>query len=433
MSEEVVFERNYDFVPVNDKQRLFLETPATEVLYSGAVGAGKTRALCTKGYVLNLLYPGNRGLLVRKEFTTLPASTLKTLLEEVIPPHMVIKHDTQKHFIVHKTGSFDKDGNEIYSEIWYFGLDKKATQDYNTKILSTQWGWIGVDEIVEISETDYDVLKTRLRFKIPYLDDKENDEVIRPIFGATNPDGPMHWLYKKFFLETKKDRLVVLTTAYENLRLPKNYIKGLEESLTGLTRERLLYGRWVQAEGVIYKTFDPAKHVIGDERLLALNSYKYLIAGADSNFPLPRACVLIGVCGDGSRHVIDEFYKTNAYVENLKEWLIDWKKQTKLTIRVYHDPSDPQAISKLNSQGVYVSKANNDVIPGISTVDGHISNGRLFIHKRCIGVLKEIMSYAWDKEREGERPNKDFPDHAMDALRYALHTEKTLQYTPVLG
>jgi len=435
MSAEVEFERTYDFIPINDKQKLFLETPCTEVLYSGAVGAGKSRALCEKGFLLNLLYPGNRGLIVRKEFTTIPASTLKTLLEEVIPPHMIVKHDTQKHFIVHKTGHYDRAGKEIYSEIWYFGLDKKASQDYNTKILSTQWGWIGVDEIVEITEADYDVLKTRLRFKIPYLSDAENDEVIRPIFGATNPDGPTHWLYKKFFEETKTNRLVVLTTAYENPKLPAKYITELEDTLTGLTRERLLNGKWVQAEGIIYKSFDPVKHVIDSEYpredggFLRLDEYKYYIVGADSNYPKPRAAVFIGVTGDGRVHVLDEFYREGAFVQDLKRWLEEWKTKVKwYNIRVYHDPSDAEAIKILHTQGINVFKAVNAVVPGISSVSYYFDTNKIRIHKKCTGLIKELQGYKWKKDAEGEQPDKDTPDHACDALRYAIHSDKMGSY-----
>lgn len=434
MTEVEVFERTYDFIPINNKQKGFVESTAKELLYSGAVGAGKSRAICEKGFFLNLKYPGNRGLIVRKEFTTLPASTLKTLLEEVIPPHMVVRHDRQQHFIVHKTGSFDKDGKDILSEIWYFGLDKKASQDYNTKILSTQWGWIAVDEITEISEADYDVLKTRLRYKIPYLSDEDNNLIHRQIFGATNPDGPMHWLYKKFFEETKPSREVMLATAYENARLPTAYLKQLEETLTGLTRDRLLLGKWVQAEGIIYKTFDPLKHVIDDETkleeggFLRLIDYKYFLVGGDSNFPLPRAHVIMGVYTvDGVKHVhvLDEFYKRDAHTEEAIAWMKTWRLKVRLNqFRGFHDPSDSQGISKMNGAGLSIAKANNEIIPGISSVDNYFSNNRIRIHKKCIGLIKELQGYKWKKDSEGETPDPDCSNHACDALRYALHSDK---------
>jgi len=422
------------FEPCNEQQRLFMESTHSEILLSGAVGAAKTRSLCEKGYMLNLLYPGNKGLIVRKEFSTLRSTTLHTLLAQVIPASHIVEHNRAEHRIVHKTGVFDTAGKEILSEIWYFGLDKGASQDYPTKILSTEFGWIAADETVELEEHDWDVLKTRLRHTISYFTKEQNDKIPRQIFGATNPDGPNHWLYKRFFLDETDNRLAILTTPYDNPYLPKSYIHELEQSLTGLTRERLLYGKWVQAEGIIYKTFDPIKHVIDDNvpaeegGFLPLHEYKYFIVGADSNFPVQRAAVIIGCTSDGRRHVIDEFYRTNAYVQDLKEWLIEWKSRLKMyTLKVYHDPSDAEAIKILPSPGISVFRAVNAVVPGISSVDYYITNNHFRVHKRCRGLISEFQMYKWRKGTEDSiapEPDKSTPNHALDALRYALHSDK---------
>lgn len=411
------------FKPNNEKQRKYIASAATEILYSGAVGAGKSFAICQKMHMLMLMYPGNKGLLVRKENTAVKRTTVSTLLEEVIPPDHILAINRSEGFVRIRTGAFDIDGKEIFSEIHWTGLDKAAGQDYPTKILSTQFGAIGMDEAIECSEKDWEVLMTRLRYKPTSLTDKESDAMPRQIFCATNPDGPNHWLYKRFFDNAKEDRVVVLATPYDNPNLPKQYIKNLEENLAGLTRDRLLFGKWVQSEGVIYKNFNPRTMVIEKSALLPMNDYKRFVLGADSNFPLPRAACIIGIRGDGFVDVIDEFYVAHAHVDDLKAWLIEWRERLNTNLTVYHDPSDAHAISKLRGEGVLVKKANNQVVPGISSVSFFIDHEKFRITKSCPNLIRELQTYKWSKDREGDRPDKS-DDHAVDALRYALHSDK---------
>ena len=52
-------------------QRQFMQCKDRQILYSGAFGAGKSRIGCEKGNFLSNIYPGNKGLVVRKKFTDL--------------------------------------------------------------------------------------------------------------------------------------------------------------------------------------------------------------------------------------------------------------------------------------------------------------------------------------------------------------------------
>jgi phage terminase large subunit len=66
--------------------------------------------------------------------------------------------------------------------------------------------------------------------------------------------------------------------------------------------------------------------------------------------------------------------------------------------------------------------AVNDVLPGINEVKRRLAvkkNGRpsLYIHPRCVNLISELESYAWQEGKE--KPEKQ-GDHAVDSLRYAL-------------
>jgi len=413
------------FAPCNDKQKRFLESTKRYLMYSGAVGAGKSLMGCWKGLMLNLMYPGNKGLICRKEARSLQGSTIKTLLEKVLPEEWVINYNVQKGEITHHSTN-----QEIPSTITFCGLDKRADQTYPTKIGSTEYGWIFIDEGTELEEGDWHMLSTRLRYLIPNLTDKENAVVPRQMFTATNPDAPTHFLYKFFFQSPSQDREVILTNPYENPYLPTEYIRSLEESLTGIARERLLFGKWVQAEGVIYKTFSMEKHIVKDNVFLPIKDYQAVYFGADSNFPLPRAAVIAGIREGGKIDILEEFYQPNAHVEDLIVWLTSWQKKREWTIYGYHDPSDPTAIDKINNAyGLSCEKADNSVIPGISEVSRLFDQGLIRINETCLNLTRELQSYRWKIKKEGDSPRK-LNDHLCfvgDTLILTLDGEKKIK------
>ena len=219
------------FSPANEKQRDFLNSTRKYLMLSGAVAAGKSLIGCYKGFMMNIKYPGNRGLICRKEARSLPGSTIHTLLTQVIPSDWIVSYNRMRGELVHKTMT-----PGVHSTIIFSGLDKKADQSYPTKIGSTEYGWIFFDEGIEGNEGDWMMLSTRLRYKIPHLSDEENSQIHRQLFTATNPDSPYHWLHKFFFESKDDDREVFLTTPYDNPFLPEGYLKALEGSLTGIAR-----------------------------------------------------------------------------------------------------------------------------------------------------------------------------------------------------
>ena len=412
--------------PISEAQKKFFQSRKRYVLLSGGAGAGKSMAGCIKGFMLNQVYPGNRGLIVRKEATSLRGSTIKTLLERVIPPEYIISYNQATGVLKHRTKT-----PGVFSEIVFCGLDKKSDQSYPTKIGSTEYGWIFWDETVEGTKEDWDMLTSRLRYRPPCFTAETAKKMTYHLFGATNPDSPEHWLYKFFFETQSDDREVFCTNPYENTELPADYIKGMEGAMSGFMADRLLHGKWVKPEGVIYTDFDRQKHVTS-EGFLELRFYRNLFAGGDANYPLPRAGLLFGETGDGTIHVIDEFYETAAPIESMKDWFEDKLKDTTNRLTGYHDPSDPQSIMKLGQSAKMIwEKANNDVVPGISTVSALFKNNKIKIHPRCVNLIREVQVYAWKKGHEGEAPVKVF-DHLCDALRYAAHSRP--QYIPpVMG
>ena len=89
---------------------------------------------------------------------------------------------------------------------------------------------------------------------------------------------------------------------------------------------------------------------------------------------------------------------------------------------------DPSAASfKLECQGrgFRVKDADNSVNDGIREVAKILTKKKIRIHRtRCQPMIDEFQSYVWDERaaRMGEEKPVKSNDHAMDALRYYVHT-----------
>ena len=91
---------------------------------------------------------------------------------------------------------------------------------------------------------------------------------------------------------------------------------------------------------------------------------------------------------------------------------------------VYVDPSAASFIAELESRGVYVIEADNDVNDGIRRTASLIGRRHILISSRCTELLDEMGTYAWDEkaaQRGEEKPIKQ-ADHSCDALRYFVNS-----------
>ena len=164
---------------VNDSQRTFYDSQASEVLYSGAFRAGKSRIGCEKSYDLAKRYPGIPIGIFRKTAASLAASTERTLLHDVIPRGAITRHNRTERWYELANGS----------RIWFFGLDPDPITGIPSKVGSVELGWAFIDEAAEVTESDWSMVKGRLSWPgIPY----------HQIAAATNPASPKHWLKVRF-------------------------------------------------------------------------------------------------------------------------------------------------------------------------------------------------------------------------------------------
>jgi len=131
------------------------------------------------------------------------------------------------------------------SAIIFGGLDDPL------KMGSLELGWAAIDEAIETTEDDWQMLEGRLRLP----------NVPHQIIGATNPGRPAHYLHEMFFRGGRPGYEVYQASALDNPTLPKDYIERLE-SFTGVYYERNVLGRWVGMDGLVYSSFNEEVCVI---------------------------------------------------------------------------------------------------------------------------------------------------------------------------
>lgn len=243
------------------------ESREAEVLVSGPAGTGKSRACLEKIYMVCLLTPNTRALILRKTQRSLGSTALVTWR------NFVVKEALETGDVVYYGGSSQEAAQYRFkngSTVTIGGLDNP------TRIMSSEYDIVYVQEATEITITDLEFIKTRLRnWRISF----------QQLIMDCNPAGDKHWLKlrcndgitkliesrhednPRLFEECASDDPdareysgsstgFIRTTNYG-----AKYIAILD-SLTGVRYKRLRLGLWVSAEGIVYEEFDPAYHVV---------------------------------------------------------------------------------------------------------------------------------------------------------------------------
>jgi phage terminase large subunit len=398
-------------VKLMPKQYEFVFSDAMQILYSGAVRAGKSRALCYRALRKASQSPKARVGLCRKTLVALKATTLRTLLEPDGDLDPVLPPNTYKHSV-----SPGKEKVMLHGggEIIYFGCDSPE------KIGSLTLSEVLVDEGIELDVDEWNMLTTRCSLQFTLPNGKKNK---RSIATATNPGAPSHFLHELFFKQTaaKYKRHVINTSSLENWHLPRDYVEDNLAHLPLVARKRYLHGIWAAFEGAVYPQFSPEGHVFHWS-----GPWDFYIAGVDWGFSHRTAVRIHGVMQKGLprpiSHVVSEYYEVGMSRTELVEMCVETRNLFPGCLFVV-DPANPDIVKDMQSSGLSAKLANNDVIPGIRTAGTMLNDvqggrPRLSFEPGLQGT-DEYMSYSWKEGAVREQPIKK-NDDACDADRYAV-------------
>lgn len=397
-----------------ERQIEFHTAPERYKLYGGAMGGGKTVALCAEAVRLSLKYPGNRGYFCRNTLTDFKRSTLITF-GRIVPSALIRSHHTANRLIEFWNGS----------EILYGGLGNSEEIE---RIKSTEFGWFGIDEATETLEDHFLMLQSRLRWKLP-------DGTYPKFHGvlASNPEPG--WVKDRFVDSKLDDHRFVPALPKENPHLPAGYDVHLRSNYPDEWVKRYLDGSWDVFEGQVYKEFTREKHIFPDD--LQIPSTWERMRIIDHGYTNPTCCLWAAVDQDGVIWIYDEHYE--------REMLISQHARIIREKDPYFDGVtliDPSCFSNTMQKGnrpvsVADEYRENGIIAispyqrdgkveegvGINLVKQRLAADQLKISSRCVNTIKEIVKYRWrDIGPSAERPEYEVPvdrdNHAMDCVRY---------------
>lgn len=427
-----------------------------EVLMSGPAGTGKSRACLEKLNLAALKYPGTTGLIVRQVRDTLASTALRTW------DKFVIKEQLEAGSVIYRGASGREPARYEFnngSQVWVAGLDKPS------KIMSTEFDMIYVQEATEVTSTGWQSLTTRLgrTDAMPY----------NQLIADCNPGAPTHWLK----LRGGTDALTMLESRHEDnptlwdletggwTKRGAAYIARLDK-LTGVTLLRLRHGRWAAAEGICWPGFDTARHLV-DPFPIPLDWPR--IWTVDFGYVHPFVWQAWAVAPDGEMYRYREIHMAGRMVEDYARQIMSlvrpgsqwdesnrrwvggrWIEPKPQRVICDHDAEDRATLTKY--LGMSTSPADKRVKLGIEAVERRWRDNRLFLlrpgdvtirgdqqpaggpdvvtpyglverdeksadDRKPVSTEEEVGGYVWDDNKES--PVKENDDGA-DTLRYAV-------------
>jgi hypothetical protein len=206
----------------NEKQMLFHRAPDTYKLFGGGMGGGKTASLINEGNQLNLDYPGNFGLLMRKTWPSF-RDTMMPQLEKFLDLGLVWDWNHSEKLITYRNKS----------RIRYGGIGD-APDDWQ-RFMSGEYGWIALDQAEEFTETEFLMLSTRLRLNLTGLR--------HHFLLSCNPT--QGWIKRRFLEQKLKDHVFIESLPEDNVQnLPADYLPRMRSVLPARQQAIYLGGDW---------------------------------------------------------------------------------------------------------------------------------------------------------------------------------------------
>lgn len=422
-----------------------------EVLLAGPAGTGKSRACLEKLQLAALKYPGMVGLIVRQVRDTLASTALKTW------DKFVIKEQLVAGSVIYRGASGREPARYIFgnkSEIWVAGMDKPS------KIMSTEFDMIYVQEATELHPDGYQKLTTRLgrTDAMPY----------QQLISDCNPDAPSHWLKLRADAGTTtmlhsrhEDNPIYFDDDGNITERGAKYLARLD-NLTGVTKMRLRHGLWVAAEGICWPSFTSDNIV--DPFPIPEDWPRFWVV--DFGLVHPFVWQAWAQAPDGELYCYREIHMTGRLVEDHARQIIGlvrpgaewndrdrrweggrWIEPKPQKIICDHDAEDRATLERY--LGMSTTKADKRVKLGIEAVERRWRDNRAFFLRTGVVELRpgdgatrvktqygliekdaalvdaqkptwtpnEIGAYVWDENKE--MPVKQ-DDDGCDTVRYVV-------------
>lgn len=349
------------------------------VVNQGGSRSSKTYSILQLLIIIALTKPKTTISIVRQTFPALKGSVIRDLIE------ILKEMNIYQQALHHKTESKYQFPNGSFIE-WFPTVDDQKLRGRKRDILYC-------NEANEISFSEFNQLVLRTTGKV-FLD--------------FNPSDTEHWIYD--LLKDEARTVLIKSTYLDNPFLGQDQIEYIQNLINVDTEYYKVYalGERPIAQTRIYSHFKQFNELPEPE------DWCY---GLDFGFNHPSALVKCSF-RDGRVYIEELLYKTGLTVDELiskVRALVPDRKS------IWCDSARPDIIEGLRRAGLVAREANKSVKEGINEV----KSKEVFLDINAENCWKEYRLYSWRTYREQilDEPVKE-KDDAMDAIRYAIYSEK---------
>ena len=292
-SSEKLEEESEPWIPgLSVTQRKIFDDPSKYILAYGERGSGKTYSLgghklvrhCYENFnALALIIVG-----VRSQATMggvwhkLQVEILPEWVEGIDLEHTDERQDTQKNLYMDIKNRFGGYSRVCLISVPYGSFIKDRIKGFEPSL-------VFIDELTNLDTDDY------FNAVVQQLGRRQGIHGPQQYLAACNPDGPSHWVYKRFFEEPydedgnwNTDYSVYHVKIEENIdNLPKGYYDRIQEAVKTdpIEEARMVRGEWIDrpaGNAIFGPYFNNALHLKGDAKKGLVPSKKYpIICGWD--------------------------------------------------------------------------------------------------------------------------------------------------------
>lgn len=370
----------HEVTPLFNKTR---EAGTPTVVHVGGAGSSKSHTLCQL-FVNKLGTEENKRIgICRKTLRALRMTTMNTLIT-ILKDYGIYdldNHNKSENTYIHGT-----------NVIQFFGLDDPE------KIKSANFNYIWMEEANEFTFEDYMIMKLRLRH--PTKADEPNQ-----MFLSLNPSDAHGWIPEK--LIPQADVGVIKSTFLDNPFLSKEYVKTITDLIYQDENAYRVYalGEWGLLQRRVYTNYKLIDY------LPDMKEAKWCY-GLDFGLVNPSALLKVYLL-DGQFYLEERLYRSKMTNADIIEFLSHEEKGD-----IYADPTEKQMIEEIFRAGFNAYEGHKAVKEGIDLCQRQT----LFITKDSPNLIKEIDSYQWKVDKNGNvlpEPVK-FNDHLGDCMRWAI-------------
>ena len=182
-----------------------------------------------------------------------------------------------------------------------------------------------------------------------------------------------------------------------------------------------------QRQHLVFNEFEPHLHVKNVEYCPEFPTFRAI----DFGYASPLSCLWVQITPAGTVHVIDEYIRARLPIATHAQAIK--AKDPGLVSATYVDPAGRQKESTsgaacteiLASAGIVCTSRPSFIADGLELLRSALKPAsgppKLYIHPRCRVLIDSFNTYHYpspDAPGDPDKPVKDGPDHAIDALRY---------------